>query len=844
MKKAILLPVVLLILLQTHAQDGELDPSFGTNGIVDLGVRYSSTAFQSDGKLLGVQPAVGGFSVTRYDINGGLDQSFGSGGTVTISNLVRANATLVEVENNGRIIVRMQGSGGPDTTSDIPRPTTLIAMVRFNTNGSLDTSFGTAGLASEVHAQPFPGEISPFPHRSISLMDIQNNGNIVVVDAMSAYRASYSNLYRYDSSGGRDLSFPEITIRFGEFSSVRALKEQENGKILVAWQVGSFLYVRRIHKNGMADTSFSTILGLPGLLEMVVQSDSKIILSIKQSGASTQKKVLFRYNADGTLDRSFGTNGRLDTGFEYLFSEVNVQDDELIVQRDGKIIQAADRLARYTVNGVLDSSFRSNGYINPFLITDISVTDNRLYAYGNGKLAAYSLTQGSCAPPVFLIDNSIVLNASCANNDGNISIIPTSGVAPFLYSKDGGATYVTGADVGYTFQNLPAGKYSLRLKDNTGCASSIIEREVKFTCGCTQPMFLTAAPIVLSASCGKNDGNISIIPTSGVAPFMYSIDGGINYIPGIDAGYTFQDLGAGFYQLRLKDATGCESVVVEKEVMSIGCNCTPPGFLNNGQIILNASCGTSTGNISIIPTTGVAPFMYSIDGGASYIPGADAGYTFQHLAPGVYQLRLKDATGCQSPVIQRVVKTSTAPTFLVYAPIVRDASCGMNDGNISIIPTSGIAPFMYSIDGGVHYIPGIDAGYTFQNLAAGNYSLRLKDATGCASPVVQKAVRNIDCPAITNKSVVGEQAITAGKELIIAYPNPSTGQFKLQLKNFASQKAELSVYDSKGMIIQNQLLSIGQNLIADFNLSGYAPGLYYIKIVTNSGTRLAKVLIQ
>jgi hypothetical protein len=168
----------------------------------------------------------------------------------------------------------------------------------------------------------------------------------------------------------------------------------------------------------------------------------------------------------------------------------------------------------------------------------------------------------------------------------------------------------------------------------------------------------------------------------------------------------------------------------------------------------------------------------------------------------------------------------------------------MNDGNISIIPTSGVAPFMYSIDGGVNYIPGVDAGYTFQNLAAGNYSLRLKDATGCASPVVQKTVRNIDCPAITNKSVVGDIAVTAGKELIIVYPNPSTGQFKLQLKNFASQKAAFSVYDPKGMIIQKQVLSIGQNLTADFNLSGYAPGLYYIKIVTNSGTRLAKVLIQ
>jgi hypothetical protein len=456
----------------------------------------------------------------------------------------------------------------------------------------------------------------------------------------------------------------------------------------------------------------------------------------------------------------------------------------------------------------------------------------------------------TCTQPTFLNNLLIVLDASCGNNDGSITIKPTSGIAPFMYSINGGITYTAGADSGFTFNNLAVGAYQLRLKNSNGCESEIVERMVKTAYGL--PTFVNNNLIVLNATCANNDGNINIIPTSGTAPFTYSINGGATYVTGPNAGYGFQNLAAGTYKLRLKDAKGCQSEIIERQV-NINCtsNCTPPTFVNNNLIILDATCANNDGNINIIPTSGTAPFMYSINGGTTYVAGPNAGYGFQNLPSGTYKLRLKDANGCESAIVEREVKlvcssTCTPPTFVNNGLIVLDASCGKGDGAINIIPTSGTAPFMYSINGGATYVAGPNAGYGFQNLPAGTYQLRLKDANGCESAIVERTVRNYyNCPGITVSTNPSEASLVlSNKDVVATSPNPNSGQFKLLLENFQSPKAEVSIYDAKGTLIQKRSLNLTQNTIADFNIKGKAPGLYLIKVVTASGIKNMKVSVQ
>src|SRR5262249_12949348 len=124
---------------------GDLDTTFGSGGFVatQIGVRCSANdvAIQSDGKII----AVGGthssggrsdnpdFAVARYTTSGALDTTFGSGGTVTTGWGKKSDeASAVAIQSDGKIVVA--GSSNND-----------FALVRYNTNGTLDKNFGSSG---------------------------------------------------------------------------------------------------------------------------------------------------------------------------------------------------------------------------------------------------------------------------------------------------------------------------------------------------------------------------------------------------------------------------------------------------------------------------------------------------------------------------------------------------------------------------------------------------------------------------------------------------------------------------------------------------------------------------
>lgn len=280
-------------------------------------------------------------------------------------------------------------------------------------------------------------------------------------------------------------------------------------------------------------------------------------------------------------------------------------------------------------------------------------------------------------------------------------------------------------------------------------------------------------------------------------------------------------------------------------------SCDPPTFLNNQQIVLNASCGRNDGSISVIPTNGNAPFMYSMDGGKTYVSGASTGYTFNNLAPGTYQIRLKTGQGCESSMVEIKVGLASGLTFLNNSRIVLNATCGKNDGNISIIPSGGTAPYMYSINGGASYVSGPNGGYTFNNLAPGMYKLRLKDANGCETAVVEKMVSQPkDCPLMTTlqngagSTTIGDMPFQSTKEIVLTYPNPSRGQFKLQLQNFIAGQVEVSIIDGKGTLVEKRSINTRNGNLVNFNLAGHAKGTYYVKVVSSKGTSSSKILIQ
>jgi hypothetical protein len=178
---------------------------------------------------------------------------------------------------------------------------------------------------------------------------------------------------------------------------------------------------------------------------------------------------------------------------------------------------------------------------------------------------------------------------------------------------------------------------------------------------------------------------------------------------------------------------------------------------------------------------------------------------------------------------------------------VLDASCAGNDGNISIIPTSGTAPFQYSINGGATYVSGPNSGFTFQGLSPGMYQLRLKDASGCESAVVTKEVKaNAFGPCVAVVAVNPSIRIAQAKDAatVSAYPNPSRGRFQVQLSRFNSPRVQLQVLDARGSVLQTRTVNAQESNVVNVDLTGKAKGLYLIRVVSDKGVQVSKVTVQ
>ncbi len=130
------------IAVNRYNSDGTLDPSFGTGGriVTNVGTINSQAigvSIQQDGKILVVgsaasDPFNGGLGLVRYNPNGSLDNGFGEGGKVITDFVDGASPLSIMYRPDGKIVVAGHGTGN-------------FALARYNRDGSLDTDFGSNG---------------------------------------------------------------------------------------------------------------------------------------------------------------------------------------------------------------------------------------------------------------------------------------------------------------------------------------------------------------------------------------------------------------------------------------------------------------------------------------------------------------------------------------------------------------------------------------------------------------------------------------------------------------------------------------------------------------------------
>jgi uncharacterized delta-60 repeat protein len=287
---------------------------------------------------------------------GDLDLSFSADGLVTTAffNDLHSSeyAYAVAIQADGKIIAA--GNGGYFT--------------RYQTDGSIDTSFGDNGRA------PFGGNA-----RSVA---VQSDGKIVV--AGHSYNGSNDDfaIARYNANGSLDTSFSgdgKLTTAIGSGNdNGQSVAVQSDGKIVVAGYSyngsNNDFAVARYNANGSLDTSFdgdgklTTAFGSRSDegYGVAVQSDGKLVVAGQSHNGSNYDFAVARYNANGSLDTSFDGDGKVTTAF----GSSTDGGYSVAVQSDGKIVVAGSSytgsnydfaVAQYNADGSLDTSFSGDG---------------------------------------------------------------------------------------------------------------------------------------------------------------------------------------------------------------------------------------------------------------------------------------------------------------------------------------------------------------------------------------------------------------------------------------------------------------------------------------------------
>lgn len=433
--------------------NGITDSSFGVDGFQVTAFSARSVVIQNDAKIVvtgGIDN--NGFVVARYKKDGGIDETFNGSGVVATSfdykvppdrgeedsEIVQSGySNILAIQHDGKIIA----AGEAYTTAD--NVNTSFAIARYNTDGSLDSTFGENGKQTT--------RVNNGEDDIVNSLGIQSDGKIIA-------GGNHFDLFRYTSNGAPDSSFngsgKKIVNTGLNGQTSNSLTIQADDKIVAAGYAVNGVYsdfvVTRINNNGSLDSAFDEdgiqVTNIASSSDdygnsVAIQNDDKIIVagySVFYSEANAPAHLaVSRYNADGSPDISFNKGGKLIGSSDQGSTTFN----DVAVQPDGRVVAAGltwngsnydFAIIRYNSNGSPDSSFNNNGQ----QITDLGSDEQQ--------------------PHIIIQKNDKIILAGTAGQ------VNSSAVSLMRYNNDGtpDSTFGTGgkviSDLGYLFANATA----------------------------------------------------------------------------------------------------------------------------------------------------------------------------------------------------------------------------------------------------------------------------------------------------------------------------------------------------------------------------------------------------
>jgi uncharacterized delta-60 repeat protein len=591
---------------------GDLNPTFGTGGIAITTMgspagRLTDMVLQPDGKILTVGTAhfnTGAatredFGLARFNGNGTLDTTFGTGGKVFTHVGGRDGIRGVALQSNGMIVtVGNTGFSGDGW-----------AVARYDANGMLDPNFGTGGI---VISNLQPGSDGAFD------VAIQADGKIVVVGASGpspSLSTSHFAVVRYNIDGSLDTSFGGVgyvvTTAFGNFSAeAHKVLLQPDGKILALGSSsnsgGNFSFAAaRYNHDGSIDTGFGTggivkitaFNAFEDTRDAILLPDGKILMGGVVFSNITQSSeiALVRLTSAGQLDLSFGTNGK---------TFINLGNDEAIngmaLQADGKIVAVGGSgqrswVGRFNPEGTLDLTF---GTVDAgIIVTDIdaSNTDNfdSVLVMPNGDILAggwsneFTLArfQGGSNPGSFPPDVDLVTPFTLGSNASSpANLVDVNGTV-FFAANDG----INGVELWKSSGDLESTVLVKDILAGTGSSSPANFINLNGT------VFFTANDGVNGVELWKSDGTaegtvlVRDISAGGASsnPTNFTVVGNIVF-------FTANNTTNGI-ELWSSDGTTGGTVLV-RDIQPVGTNGSNPANLVNVNGTLFFTASNASGN--------------------------------------------------------------------------------------------------------------------------------------------------------------------------------------------------------------------------------------------------------
>lgn len=433
---------------------GRPDNTFGVNGFKIMNLtassrdRINAVDIQSDNKIIaaGYSNATGvnTFTLVRLNTDGSLDNTFGTGGIVytTIGTTCKISRMLLQPD--GKIL-----AGGVTTTGT----NSDFALARYNTDGSLDNTFGTGGIVT--------AGFNTNSQDSLADIVLQSDGKIVGVGSTllpTGIYGYYQMVMRFNTDGTPDNTFGTGGMAFqntGNFNFITtSVALQPDNKILAATRVGnmhSTVYLSRYNSDGTVDATFGTVLeastgrrGIETFLSsfnsnaqsfpntLQVRPNGKILIGGNYDMAAALKQV----KTDGTTDSTFGLYGAVTT-----VTPPYYRISQMRLLPDGRILTSIENMSG-TGSGII--RFRATGSGGSTL--PITLTQFSAYAQQNIARLQWSTAMEQNS------DHFIIERSRDGKGFSNIGTVKAAGNSnsPVSYS--------------FSDKGLEEGKYYYRLK--------------------------------------------------------------------------------------------------------------------------------------------------------------------------------------------------------------------------------------------------------------------------------------------------------------------------------------------------------------------------------------------